>query len=71
MAGATDTNAVDALPVACPQCSAQVPFHRSAAPHIDACGFESYNFDCQICRASLAGIVDPADDTLLVSQIIA
>ncbi len=51
----------------CPRCSAQFMFRRSAHPQIDACGFESYRFECPDCGAALAGIIDPADESLLVS----
>ena len=37
-------------------------------PRIDACGFESYRLDCRECGATLAGIVDPADDVLVLSD---
>jgi hypothetical protein len=57
--------------IACPTCSARFVFHPSHSPHIDECGFESYTLDCTECRAPLAGIIDPADDTLLVSAIAA
>ena len=54
--------------VACPKCSARVFFHRSGTPRFDACGFESYSFDCQQCGAELGGIVDPSDDRLLITE---
>jgi hypothetical protein len=54
--------------VACPTCNASLMFFRSDSPHIDDCGFESYAFDCTQCGARLAGIVDPADDTLLLAE---
>jgi len=54
---------------ACPGCSAQLMLRRSAAPLIDACGFESYQLACHACGAPLAGIIDPADDTLLLSEV--
>jgi len=56
--------------VACPQCSAQFMFSRSPSSRIDECGFESYRFECKGCAATLAGIIDPADDTLLISQTV-
>jgi hypothetical protein len=46
-------------------------FRRSAVPPIDECGFESYRFACHACGAPLAGIIDPADDQLLLSQVAA
>jgi hypothetical protein len=57
--------------IACPLCRAQLTFWRSDVPFIDACGFESYHLDCDACGASLGGIVDPADDRLLLSAIAA
>jgi hypothetical protein len=54
--------------VACPSCYAPIEFSRSDAPHIDACGFESYRLDCRQCGAALAGIIDPADDALLLTE---
>lgn len=38
-------------------------------PEIDSCGFESYRFECRECGAHIAGIIDPADDTLLLSEM--
>ncbi len=57
--------------VACPLCRAQLTFWRSGVPSIDACGFESYHLDCDVCGTSLGGVIDPADDTLLLSAIAA
>jgi len=53
---------------ACPRCKAQLEFRRSFSPHIDDCGFESYRLKCAECGAALAGIIDPADDALLLSE---
>jgi hypothetical protein len=58
-----------AQPVACPRCGVRFAFCRSAHPVIDACGFESYTFACEECGASLAGIVDPLDDVLLITDL--
>lgn len=63
--------AVDAQFVVCPRCSAQLPFCRSYAPCIDACGFESYGFACRACGAPIAGVIDPYDDALLLSDLAA
>ena len=52
----------------CPKCHAWLNFHRSAKPDIDSCGFESYRLECQECGAALAGIIDPADDALLLTE---
>ncbi|HTY55345.1 MAG TPA: hypothetical protein VMB26_09095 [Candidatus Binataceae bacterium] len=52
----------------CPHCHAGLGFRRSQTPNIDACGFESYRLDCRECGAALAGIIDPADDALLLTE---
>jgi len=57
--------------VACPKCHAHFVFCRSRKPFIDACGFESYALECHECGVSLAGIVDPFDETLLISEMAA
>jgi predicted nucleic acid-binding Zn ribbon protein len=54
--------------VACPSCNAPLKFGRSPTPHIDDCGFESYHLECKECGAALAGIIDPADDALLLTE---
>jgi len=54
--------------IACPVCAAQIILDRSPIPHIDECGFESYRFECRQCNVSLACIIDPRDESLLVSQ---
>jgi len=53
----------------CPQCRAGLMVVRDSLPAIDSCGFESYSLACQQCGTPLAGIVDPADDTLLLSVV--
>jgi len=53
--------------VACPKCDASLIFYRSEQPHIDECGFESYSLTCRSCGSMLVGIIDPMDDTLLVT----
>jgi hypothetical protein len=53
----------------CPACAASLTLHRSALPHIDECGFEAYAIDCTDCGAPLAGIIDPADDALLLFEL--
>jgi len=58
-----------AVSIACPACNALVMIYRSLTPRIDACGFESYRFECEECSAMLAGIIDPQDDKLLVSLL--
>jgi hypothetical protein len=52
---------------ACPQCDAWLKLYWSDKPHIDECGFESYSLKCGVCGSALAGIIDPADDKLLVT----
>jgi hypothetical protein len=52
----------------CPKCHARLNFRRSAKPDIDSCGFEIYRLDCQQCGAVLGGIIDPADNALLLSE---
>jgi len=64
-------SALAAQAIACPACGAGFVFCRSGEPVIDACGFESFALECQECGAALAGIVDPADDTLLISALAA
>jgi C4-type Zn-finger protein len=68
---AEPTTASGAQVIACPACNARLAFHRSRAPHIDECGFESYSLECKECGAPLAGIIDPFDETLLLTQIAA
>jgi hypothetical protein len=55
--------------VICPQCDAQLLFHRSRTPEIDACGFETCRLVCSECAASLAGVIDPFDDAVLLSAL--
>ncbi len=57
--------------LACPACGAALEFHRSNTPQFDACGFESYSLECKECGVPFAGIVDPFDDTLLLSEMAA
>jgi hypothetical protein len=67
-----DLTKASALPIlACPACSAGLAFHRSSTPQFDACGFESYSLECKECGVPFAGIVDPFDDTLLLSEMAA
>ena len=53
----------------CPRCDAQLMFLRSAKPHFDSCGFESYSLECKKCGTHLAGIIDPCDDALLLTEL--
>jgi len=57
-------NAVIAI---CPNCKTGSKFFRTTYPQIDSGGFESYSFQCKRCKSSLAGIIDPINDELLVS----
>lgn len=54
--------------IVCPRCSTKSMFWRSHTPQIDGCGFETYAFDCTDCGAPLVGIIDPADDMLLLTE---
>ncbi len=65
------TTASAAPVLACPACHAALAFHRNSMPRIDACGFESYSLQCNECGVPFAGIVDPFDDTLLLSETAA
>ena len=38
-------------------------------PHIDECGFESYSLKCRVCGSALVGIVDPADNKILLTVV--
>jgi hypothetical protein len=53
--------------VGCPKCGASLKFYRSNQPEIDECGFESYSFECRECGSLLVGVIDPMDDTLLLT----
>ena len=55
--------------VECPRCSARFLFRRARTLRFDNHGFESYELDCKFCGASLAGIIDPLDGTLLLSVV--
>jgi len=55
-------------PVTCPHCDGLLTFRRSHPPFIDACGFESYRLECPQCGAAFTGIIDPADDALILSE---
>jgi hypothetical protein len=52
----------------CPKCYTRLNFCRSEIADVDAAGLESYRLDCQQCGTALVGIVDPADDALIVSE---
>ena len=56
------THAYDTtVAAACPKCGVGLRLLRSSIPQIDSCGFESYSFQCESCKSSLAGIIDPMD----------
>jgi hypothetical protein len=55
--------------IECPKCSARMPFSRAELAQIDGSGFESYRLSCPACAASLAGVIDPYDETLLLSEL--
>jgi hypothetical protein len=55
--------------VVCPQCDAQLTWHASPTPQIDACGLESFRLQCTQCGASLAGVIDPYDDAVLLCAL--
>jgi hypothetical protein len=61
------SNATKSEKVACPKCDASIKLYRSDRPYIDESGFECYSFKCWACGSMLIGIIDPADDTLLVT----
>jgi hypothetical protein len=69
MSGEAPNTTAEAQVIACPRCRAQLMFGRSHTPHIDACGFEGYHLECDACGASLSGVIDPADDALLLSAL--
>jgi hypothetical protein len=67
--GKTPSTTLQNLP-RCPKCRMVLNFHRNAEAEIDSSGFESYRLDCQECGATLAGIIDPADDVLILSECL-
>jgi hypothetical protein len=50
----------------CPACSQPVICAEVDAA-FDSHGFESYRIDCGACETPLEGIVDPFDETLLLT----
>jgi hypothetical protein len=58
-----------AVPVTvdCPQCDTSFPFHGPSNPRFDSSGFECCKLKSAHCGVSLAGVIDPYDDTLLLS----
>ena len=55
--------------VQCPNCAMDIAVVRSLHPQIDSSGFESYLVMCGCCESAIGGIVDPIDDTFLVSLL--
>jgi hypothetical protein len=56
--------------IACPQCDTPFMFCRSSTLQINTCGLESCpGLECEGCGALFAGIIDPYDETLLLSQM--
>jgi hypothetical protein len=55
------------LVVECPRCGAQLTAGRIRTATIDSCGFETHNIQCGKCDVRLVGMIDPVDDTLLVT----
>jgi hypothetical protein len=55
------------ITIDCLQCAASLLFYAASMAQFDASGFESYELECCQCGTSLAGIVDPYDDELLLS----
>jgi uncharacterized Zn finger protein len=54
----------------CPKCGARAMIHRLSDPNIDSCGFENYFLKCNDCGAWLVGIIDPYDETLLLTELV-
>jgi hypothetical protein len=52
----------------CRQCGARFLFRRARAPRFDYHGCERYELDRKYCGASLVGIIDARDGTLLLSD---
>jgi hypothetical protein len=69
MNGDRPTTSGEAQVIACPQCDARFTFYRSPTPEIDSCGFESYSLECKECGAKLAGIIDPNEEELVLSEL--
>jgi hypothetical protein len=57
------------IAAACPSCQAGVVVQRTLTPHIDSSGFENYVLKCNQCKEWLICIIDPYDDTLLLTEI--
>jgi hypothetical protein len=51
------------------KCHPTIEIYRSDSPYIDGAGFESYSMTCGKCGLTLVGVVDPRDDSLLLSNL--
>lgn len=69
MRGDRPTTLGEAQVITCPKCNARFTFCRSRTPEIDSCGFENYSLECKECGAKLAGIIDPNEEVLLLSDL--
>ena len=58
-----------AITLTCPKCKTCSKLFRATIPQIDSCGFESYFFQCESCKSPLAGIIEPIEETLVVSLL--
>ncbi len=54
---------------ACPKCKSSSFVLGRGASFIDGSGFESYRFECKECETKFAGVIDPFDDSLLLSVV--
>jgi hypothetical protein len=64
------THAYDTTIVAaCPKCRVSLKLLRSSIPQFDSCGFENYFLQCESCQSSLAGVIEPINEELLISLI--
>jgi hypothetical protein len=72
MAAASSSASVEAertTSASCPKCEADVVIQRTLNPHIDSGGFENYFLKCNQCGSWLIGVIDPYDETLLLTEI--
>jgi hypothetical protein len=58
---------VEGSSAACPGCDAALDYDSQAVAYVDECGFESYRFRCGGCGVIVVGLVDPADQMLLLA----
>jgi hypothetical protein len=56
--------------IKCPKCEARLIYFRPLTPSIDSCGFKSHSIECETCGVRFAGIIDPYDEALLLSEPI-